>query len=134
MRRSRKLYTYSPDGVTFVEASWAWPMMVSVFVLVAIITCIGSLVILQYGDDGTHSRSAASLKVENDIMNYQLRHLGARLNKLDREAEQLEALFAIHGQLIGQERRLRLSVSEQSLVVVHIPSDRPLHVAGRSAL
>jgi len=122
------LYIYSPDHVAFVRAKWAWPVFAAGVLLLTTMLSAGGLALLRFSNNGTTSRSANALIVENDILRYQTRLINTRVGVLEREVKQLDQLLEIQYLSLQNDAGVRLAWSQQGTAL----RDRSPHDVSQS--
>jgi hypothetical protein len=83
-----KLYSYSSERHTFVEAKWATPKFATVGILMGTVILFGVITLNQSVGNALGSRSANTLATENDILRQQVSLISSRVSKLEMQARQ----------------------------------------------
>jgi hypothetical protein len=84
-----KLYSYSSELLTFVEAKWAKAKLATIGIVIGTIIFFGFIELNQSVGNAYGSRSAITLAAENNILRQQLRLMSPRVSKLEMQARQL---------------------------------------------
>jgi len=84
-----KLYSYSSELLTFVEAKWAKSKLAAYAILVGTIIFYGFIKLDQSVGDAIGSRSANALVLENKFLRQQINVISPRVSKLEIHAKQL---------------------------------------------
>ncbi len=87
-----KLYSYSSELLTFVEAKWAKAKLATVGILMGTIIFFGFIKLDQSVGNAHGSRSANALAADNDILHQQLCLMSPQVSKLEMQARQLSEL------------------------------------------
>jgi hypothetical protein len=85
-----KLYSYSSELLTFVEAKWTLAKLVTGGILIGTILLFGFIELNQSVGNTLGSRSSNALMAENDILRQQLNLISPRVSKLEIQAEQMK--------------------------------------------
>jgi hypothetical protein len=84
-----KLYSYSSELLTFVEATWAKAKLATCGILIGTIIFFGFIKLDQSVGNVLGSRSAKTLAAENDFLRQQISLISPRVSKLEMRARQL---------------------------------------------
>lgn len=84
-----KLYSYSSELLTIIEAKWARAKFVTCGILIGIIIFFGFIKPNQSVGNALGSRSANTLVAENNILRQQVSMISLRVSKLEMQAKQL---------------------------------------------
>ena len=92
-----KLYSYSSELHTFVEAKWVTAKFATGGILIGTIILFGVIKPNQSVGNALGSRSANTLAAENDILRRQLSLISPRVSKLEMQERQLsEGVNKLH--------------------------------------
>jgi len=84
-----KLYSYSSESLTFVEAKWTLAKFATGGILLGTIILLGFMELNQSVGNTLESRSSNAISAENDILRQQLNQISPRVSKLEIQLEQL---------------------------------------------
>ena len=84
-----KLYSYSSELHTIVEAKWAIAKFATSGILLGTFILFGVITLNQPVDDIVGSRSANTLRAENNFLRQQVSLISPRVSKMEMHAKQL---------------------------------------------
>lgn|GEM_PF-1374863 len=84
-----KLYSYSNELLTFVEAKWAIAKFATSGILIGTVILFGAIKLNQSVGYALESRSANTLAAENNFLRQQVSLISPRVSKLEMQARQL---------------------------------------------
>ncbi|MGA3288245.1 MAG: hypothetical protein ABSD46_12555 [Bacteroidota bacterium] len=84
-----KLYSYSSELLTFVEAKWALAKLATSGILMGTVILFGAIKLNQSVGNALESRSANTLAAENNFLWQQVSLILPRVSKLEMQARQL---------------------------------------------
>ena len=84
-----KLYSYSSESLTFVEAKWTLAKFATGGILLGTVILLGFMELNQSVGNTLESRSSNAISAENDILRQQLNQISPRVSKLEIQLEQL---------------------------------------------
>jgi hypothetical protein len=84
-----KLYSYSSELHTLVEAKWARAKFATSGILLGTFILFGVITLNQPVDDIVVSRSANTLRAENNFLRQQVSLISPRVSKMEMQAKQL---------------------------------------------
>lgn len=85
-----KLYSYSSELLTFVDAKWTLAKFAAGGILLGSLLLFGVVKLNQSVADTPGTHSANALTAENDILRQQLDLISPRVSKLETQAEELK--------------------------------------------
>lgn len=85
-----KLYCYSSELHTFVDARWAIVKFVAGRVFIGTVIILGVLKLYQFYSTATESRPPSVVAAENRILRQQLNLISPRLKKLELQTQQFQ--------------------------------------------
>ncbi len=85
-----KLYSYSSELLTFVEAKWTKAKFAACGILIGTIIFFGFIKLDQSLGNVLGSRSANTLAAENGFLRHQISLISPRVSKLEMQARQLD--------------------------------------------
>jgi hypothetical protein len=84
-----KLYSYSSESLTFVDAKWAIAKFAIGGILIGTVILFGVIKLNQSVGNALESRSANTLVAENNFLRQQVSLISQQVNKLEMQARQL---------------------------------------------
>jgi hypothetical protein len=125
-----KLYTYSSELLTFVDADWAKAKFTTCGILIGAVLFFGFMKLNQSGGTSTASRSAVTLAAENDLLRSRLSLISPRVSNLEMQTarfnERINNLLVVlrRSRAVGDEVSLFMNVNKEIKPQSVIPTVR----------
>jgi hypothetical protein len=102
-----RVYSYSSESLTFVEAKWTLAKLATGGILMGVILLFAFMELNQSVGNAIGSRSTTALKTENSILRQQMSLIAPRVSKLEARAVQLEGRANELHKLLRRHRSVR---------------------------
>ncbi len=119
-----KLYSYSSELLTFVDAKWTKAKIATCGIIIGSIIFFGFIKLDQSVGNVLGSRTANTLAAENDFLRQQIRLISPRVSKLEMQARQLhEQADKLHMLIVGDTVSRFLYATNVSKLKSPIPAE-----------
>ena len=126
-----KLYFYSGQVLTFVDAKWTLAKFAAGGILLGILLLFGVVKLNQSVADTLGTHSANALAAENNVLRQQLSLISPRVSKLETQAEELKERATGLRKLLQRHKIVR-GTALSFTIATDGPKLRPLMAAARS--